>query len=687
MIQGLVLVCLGLLLLTLQETAGYTTSNTTNALIFFVHADYGKGGSDGQQSNHRRTRRRRRLHDDDGGEGEEHEEHEHKAEVFYQGKVADAMALTANSTPPAFIMALGDNFYPDGVYDAVNDSTWQTFYRDVYYNRFPQLRGVPWHAAVGNHDLGYGDWGVQALVNRTYDNSTDDDGGEWQMPARYYTVKYDIPDGGGYLQIVVVDTTWLAPATNEATSEVNDTLKAARLYEQMSFLLPVFQETLQYPRPNWLLVMGHYQIFSHGEKGDNSELVSYLEPFLSHFGVHAYFCGHDHLMEHLEYSGINYFVSGASTMNGGVEDSSDSAANLTWSGENYSGFSRVMATSTELAVDFLDYNGTVVYSHTQNNGRKFGKTITERVDEIMDDTKKIPGDAWNGFKEKSLTIQVLITLTLVSSVAVLWFKFTSYNITDKSWHFNDATLTWNRNIGRGHGHGSGSGSGSRYSNNDTILETRTSSFYNNNMEIYHGTRRSDQIRNIKSKAEWIKSQQLSSPVPNAIAPTTEIAADIVDASNSSMLANQNQPSSAVMYQSAGMPVRSLNHTQRVKNILSSAENITYSDHGEFTEMAVSMTSNSAVSKLSPIHKIKQKAQRERARTTPSLSLSKMAPLHYHPYNDIVNGPDADDEGDLATLPQVIGKILWSSAAKHGNVQSHSNTGGEYCDELQTHKTA
>jgi hypothetical protein len=65
----------------------------------------------------------------------------------------------------------------------------------------------------------------------------------------------------------------------------------------------------------------------------------------------------------------------------------------------------------------------------------------------------------------------------------------------------------------------------------------------------------------------------------------------------------------------------------------------------------------------------------------------MAPLHYHPYNDIVNGPDADDEGDLATLPQVIGKILWSSAAKDGNVQSHSNTGGEYCDELQTHKTA
>jgi hypothetical protein len=36
--------------------------------------------------------------------------------------------------------------------------------------------------------------------------------------------------------------------------------------------------------------MGHYQIFSKGEKGDNDELLAYLQPFLEYFGVHAYFC-------------------------------------------------------------------------------------------------------------------------------------------------------------------------------------------------------------------------------------------------------------------------------------------------------------------------------------------------------------------------------------------------------------
>ena len=52
--------------------------------------------------------------------------------------------------------------------------------------------------------------------------------------------------------------------------------------------------------PTWLLVAGHYPIYSVGEHGDTSELKSYLQPLLQKYNVHAYFCGHDHL------SGINY---------------------------------------------------------------------------------------------------------------------------------------------------------------------------------------------------------------------------------------------------------------------------------------------------------------------------------------------------------------------------------------------
>jgi hypothetical protein len=47
--------------------------------------------------------------------------------------------------------------------------------------------------------------------------------------------------------------------------------------------------------------MGHYPIYSSGEHSDISELVSYIDPLLVEYNVDAYFCGHDHISEHLRY--------------------------------------------------------------------------------------------------------------------------------------------------------------------------------------------------------------------------------------------------------------------------------------------------------------------------------------------------------------------------------------------------
>ena len=54
-------------------------------------------------------------------------------------------------------------------------------------------------------------------------------------------------------------------------------------------------------KPTWLIVVGHYPIYSSGEHGDISELKEYLLPLLLKYNVHAYFCGHDHISEHLRY--------------------------------------------------------------------------------------------------------------------------------------------------------------------------------------------------------------------------------------------------------------------------------------------------------------------------------------------------------------------------------------------------
>jgi hypothetical protein len=137
--------------------------------------------------------------------------------------------------------------------------------------------------------------------------------------------------------------------------------------EQLEGLLDIFQATLRNP-PTWLLVMGHYQMFSYGSKGDNAELLTYLLPLLSHYGVHAYFCGHDHINEHLQHNGIEYFIAGASTMTSTLSSSSASSsspsslATLKWVGESFAAFARVTATPQQLTVDYINSTGTIVYS-------------------------------------------------------------------------------------------------------------------------------------------------------------------------------------------------------------------------------------------------------------------------------------------------------------------------------------
>ena len=228
-------------------------------MIFFAHGDWGKSGFyDNDVAGRRRLGNEREHMHVRGGEGgdeydneeehdhdhdeehEEHEEHEHKKEEFWQGRVARSMLKTAlNITKPDFILALGDNFYTDGV-ASTNDSMWYSHFRNVYFRTNSTLRGIKWYPVIGNHDLGYGDRGVQAQVDRTNVDLNDDDG-IWTMPSTNYTFKYYIPGSSGFVQVVAIDTTWLAPSENEATDEASTSTKLARLKSQLSHLYKIFK--------------------------------------------------------------------------------------------------------------------------------------------------------------------------------------------------------------------------------------------------------------------------------------------------------------------------------------------------------------------------------------------------------------------------------------------------------------
>ena len=68
---------------------------------------------------------------------------------------------------------------------------------------------------------------------------------------------------------------------------------------QLAYIEARLQEAALNP-PTWLLVAGHYPVFSAGEHGDTGELKQYLLPLLETYNVDAYFCGHDHISEHIE---------------------------------------------------------------------------------------------------------------------------------------------------------------------------------------------------------------------------------------------------------------------------------------------------------------------------------------------------------------------------------------------------
>ena len=147
---------------------------------------------------------------------------------------------------------------------------------------------------------------------------------------------------------------------------MSDELQLARIKNQLFFIEDMLQEAARDP-PTWLLVVGHYPVFSRGQHGDTDELVQYLQPLLVQYGVQAYICGHDHISEHLSADGIEYFVSGAGSMTDSL-GKEDSYAQLQWSGVGYSAFSAFDATLESLKVSYIDYTGAVKYEYALQKG-------------------------------------------------------------------------------------------------------------------------------------------------------------------------------------------------------------------------------------------------------------------------------------------------------------------------------
>lgn len=85
---------------------------------------------------------------------------------------------------------------------------------------------------------------------------------------------------------------------------VSEATQAARIADQLARLEAALNTT--YLNLNdvssgrsWVIVVGHYPVFSPGSHGDTAELNLYLQPLLERHGVDVYLCGHDHFSAHM----------------------------------------------------------------------------------------------------------------------------------------------------------------------------------------------------------------------------------------------------------------------------------------------------------------------------------------------------------------------------------------------------
>lgn len=282
---------------------------------------------------------------------------------FNQTLTAYEMGVYAWAIDSQFVVALGDNFYNDGV-ASVNDSLWASAFNNIYTE--PALQ-TPWYPVLGNHD-----WhgSVQAQIDRS--NIPGEN--RWDMPASYYYKTFEVPTvptsaSTGTLAIVFIDTQLLDPYQRDTIKFMINISGYDYPYERAKHLNWIDTTLHELSSSStWLIVAGHYPIYSVGEHGDDSYLITDLLPLLLKHNVHAYLCAHDHMHEHIYKDGLHHITSGNGAGRGpfgprgfqnlGISVATDDV--LHWFLD--CGFAYAQVTSDKFKFTFVDNFGVVRYS-------------------------------------------------------------------------------------------------------------------------------------------------------------------------------------------------------------------------------------------------------------------------------------------------------------------------------------
>ncbi|PIO40204.1 hypothetical protein AB205_0183150 [Aquarana catesbeiana] len=249
-----------------------------------------------------------------------------------EAHVAAELGRTVANWGADFILSVGDNFYYDGV-------------KNVTDPRFK--------------------WLVEVEVKTPMDSHKNSVNGKF--PDLYYDLSFKIPDTNASVRLLMLDTIVLCGNSDDFHEDqpmVAANPKMANI--QLDWLI----KKLETAKDDYVLVVGHYPVWSIAEHGPTHCLLHHVEPLLKKYKVTAYLSGHDHNMQYLQDdSGIGYVLSGAGNF---MENSRKHEAAVPMGylrfflgeGEPMGSFAYIKITAKKMDITYIQSGGKSLFQTT-----------------------------------------------------------------------------------------------------------------------------------------------------------------------------------------------------------------------------------------------------------------------------------------------------------------------------------
>lgn len=272
-----------------------------------------------------------------------------------QSQVASAMqsyVATQKISADALLM-LGDNFYGT-MTDGASSSRWQTQFEQMYP---ASVFSGPAYAVLGNHD-----YQVAPVAKVDAELAYAQTGtSRWTMPSRYY--RFTFPAQNPVITLIALDSNMPnEPAQPLPPNPTYYTQDATSVAAQLDWLTDTLAQPLTTP---FLATIAHHPIYSNGPHNDNRTLINSWDPLLRQYGVHLYMAGHDHDLQHLEFTGhpTSFVLSGG----GGAPLVALNAADAARGpfAQEISGFTHLELQAQLMTIRHIGVDGTVMHAFTK----------------------------------------------------------------------------------------------------------------------------------------------------------------------------------------------------------------------------------------------------------------------------------------------------------------------------------